>query len=640
MIAYKNGQTSVVLRFKLLDSSSTVGAGLTGLTSASTGLRISTIADNESAATAYTVAGSTIESITTLGTYATPTATKCRFKEVDSTNHPGLYEFQLADARFAVSNAKSLIVSVSGATNLQQADFVVPLVVDDPYTAKLTDKTGYSLSQSFPANFASLAITAGGAVTAGTVSDKTGYSLSQTFPTNFASLSIDSSGRVDLAKIAGTSQTARDIGASVLLSAGTGTGQLDFTSGVVKSNLAQILGTALTETAGQIAAGFKKFFNIASPASTMDALTLVATATNLTNAPTSGDFTSTMKTSLNAATPAVTVSDKTGFTLASDGLAAVTAWTVAITGNITGNLSGSVGSVTGNIGGSVGSISGVAFPTNFGALGIGSGGHVLNVDTLTTYTGNTPQTGDAFALIGTAGAGLTAIGDTRLAHLDADVSSRLASSSYTAPLSAAGTRSALGMASANLDTQLATIDSDIGSTTSAIYARIGAPAAASVSDDIAAVASKTGNLPASPAATGDIPTAAAIRTEMDSNSTKLAHLDADVSSRSTYAGADTSGTTTLLARLTSTRAGLLDNLDAAVSSRSTFAGGAVASVTGNVAGSVGSVSGLTASDVGAIKAKTDSLTFTVSGKVDANITHVTGDAVTGSGTTGDPWGPA
>ncbi len=39
------------------------------------------------------------------------------------------------------------------------------------------DKTGYSLSQSFPTNFASLAITGGGAVTAGTVSDKTGYSL-------------------------------------------------------------------------------------------------------------------------------------------------------------------------------------------------------------------------------------------------------------------------------------------------------------------------------------------------------------------------------------------------------------------------------------------------------------------------------
>jgi hypothetical protein len=47
----------------------------------------------------------------------------------------------------------------------------------------------------------------------------------------------------------------------------------------------------------------------------------------------------------------------------------------------------------------------------------------------------------------------------------------------------------------------------------------------------------------------------------------LDNLDAAVSTRSTYAGGDTSGTTTLLARLTSTRAGLLDNLDATISSR-------------------------------------------------------------------------
>lgn len=44
-------------------------------------------------------------------------------------------------------------------------------------------KSGYSLTQSFPANFASMAITGGGAVTAGTVSDKTGYSLATAPPT-------------------------------------------------------------------------------------------------------------------------------------------------------------------------------------------------------------------------------------------------------------------------------------------------------------------------------------------------------------------------------------------------------------------------------------------------------------------------
>ena len=54
-----------------------------------------------------------------------------------------------------------------------------------------------------------------------------------TVPANFTAASIDSNGRVDVIKIAGTTQTARDIGASVLLSSGTGTGQVSLSSGTV-----------------------------------------------------------------------------------------------------------------------------------------------------------------------------------------------------------------------------------------------------------------------------------------------------------------------------------------------------------------------------------------------------------------------
>ncbi len=52
---------------------------------------------------------------------------------------------------------------------------------------------------------------------------------------------------------------------------------------------------------------------------------------------------------------------------------------------------------------------------------------VTLTDTVTTYTGNTLQTGDVanlIATVGVAGAGLTALGDTRIANLDATVSSR------------------------------------------------------------------------------------------------------------------------------------------------------------------------------------------------------------------------
>ena len=49
------------------------------------------------------------------------------------------------------------------------------------------------------------------------------------------------------------------------------------------------------------------------------------------------------------------------------------------------------------------------------------------------------------------------IGKLFVDNINATISSRLASASYTAPLDAAGTRSAIGLASANLDTQLAAI---------------------------------------------------------------------------------------------------------------------------------------------------------------------------------------
>jgi hypothetical protein len=257
-----------------------------------------------------------------------------------------------------------------------------------------------------------------------------------TTPNRFTTLVIDAAGLADSTSVkmgpsgSAAAQTARDIGASVLLSTGTGTGQLDFTAGVVKANLAQILGTALTESAGQIAAAFKKFFNIATPASTMDALTLVATATNLTNAPTAGDFTATMKTSIGTAVAASAVA--------------------SVTGNVGGNVTGSVGSVVG----AVGSVT--------GAVGSVTGLTASDVGAIKTQT-------DKLAF-------------TVTNQIDANV----------------------------IDWKGATAPAMTGDA----FARLGAPAGASVSADIAAVKSvddavklKTDNLPSDPADASDIATA-------------------------------------------------------------------------------------------------------------------------------------
>ena len=158
------------------------------------------------------------------------------------------------------------------------------------------------------------------------------------------------------------------------------------------------------------------------------------------------DFGALQKASLNAATPA------------------------SVTGNVGGNIVGSVASVTADVGitqagadkvwtsttrtlTSLGSalVAEIWNALTSGMTTAGSIGKKLAdwvVGTIDTYTGNTKQTGDNYARlgapigasisadiaaieaqtddIGVAGAGLTALGDTRLANLDATISSRLA----------------------------------------------------------------------------------------------------------------------------------------------------------------------------------------------------------------------
>jgi len=173
-------------------------------------------------------------------------------------------------------------------------------------------------------------------------------------------------------------------------------------NGVADANLIRILGTLLTETAGQLAAGFKKFFNVTAPTAQAD------------NLPLNTDYTSARAT---------------------------------------------------------------------------------KIDFLT---------GDAYARIGAAGAGLTALGDTRIANLDAAVSTRLASASYTAPPTAAQNRAEMDANSTKLANLDATVSSRLASgsytappsaaanraemdSNSTQLAKIGTPAGASLAADIAGV---------------------------------------------------------------------------------------------------------------------------------------------------------
>lgn len=92
----------------------------------------------------------------------------------------------------------------------------------------------------------------------------------------------------------------------------------------VTANTDQLAGQTVTA-----AAGVTFPTSVASP--TNITAGTITTVTNLTNAPTNGDFTATMKTSIGTAVAASAVA--------------------SVTGNVGGNVAGSVGSVVGNVGG-------------------------------------------------------------------------------------------------------------------------------------------------------------------------------------------------------------------------------------------------------------------------------------------------
>lgn len=112
--------TSVKIRVKVYNAASTVGAGLTGLAHDTSGLQVSVIQDDSDTAVVYAAAAGNIETIATIGTWAAPTSGKCRFRAVDPTNHPGLYELHFADALLA--GCSSAVVTLKGAANMVETD--------------------------------------------------------------------------------------------------------------------------------------------------------------------------------------------------------------------------------------------------------------------------------------------------------------------------------------------------------------------------------------------------------------------------------------------------------------------------------------------------------------------------------------
>ena len=125
-LSRKRGIQSQILHVFIQDSSSTVGAGLTGLLFSSAGLACKYINAGGTLSGAIT-----LEDITTLGTYQAPTLnTNIRFKEVNSASpSQGVYEIHVHNDWMNLTGG-SLVIMLAGATNMAQFRLEIDLQAD------------------------------------------------------------------------------------------------------------------------------------------------------------------------------------------------------------------------------------------------------------------------------------------------------------------------------------------------------------------------------------------------------------------------------------------------------------------------------------------------------------------------------
>lgn len=115
----KAGATSEIWQIWIADTSSTTGAGLTGLVFNSASLTAYYHRDTDTTATAIALVTMTVGTFTSSG-----------FKEIDATNMPGWYQFCPPDAAIA-AGAKSCAFYLKGATNMAPLAIEVQLTATD-----------------------------------------------------------------------------------------------------------------------------------------------------------------------------------------------------------------------------------------------------------------------------------------------------------------------------------------------------------------------------------------------------------------------------------------------------------------------------------------------------------------------------
>jgi hypothetical protein len=374
---------------------------------------------------------------------------------------PGIYRFDIPNAALASGNGRSVVIMLSGATNMAPLPIEIELTGWDnqdsvhggmsalPNTACTTNASLITSGSGTDQLTVSGGVASADAKKINAVSTSSvttiNANVGTTQPTNFTGTGASALVKGDMVDIAGTASAGAagyvgvDWGhvnaptttvnlsgttistsqavASVSGAVGSVTGAVGSVTGAVGS----VTGNVGGDVQGKVLGGGSSTI---TGAGVQFNNTSIATVTTVTNAVVLPSIPNNWITAAGIAASAL--NGKGDWLVSSSypanfGSLAIASGTGAVTVGTNNDKTGY--SLT------------QSFPANFGSLGISVGGHISNVDTLTTYTGNTPQTGDAYAIVNSGTFGLSAlhtqIGSPMQAGTNVTVGTNLDKSGYT-----------------------------------------------------------------------------------------------------------------------------------------------------------------------------------------------------------------
>jgi len=489
------GETSVILTVFILDSSSAVGAGLAGLD------QTSSIVGGYLKRNGTGVALAVDENVTTEGTYEAPSAAGKVRIGTPANMTAGTYELHFHNDLF--TTADWVTITLGGAANMAPLLIEVQLTSVNPNDAVRMGMT--ALPNATPDSVGGLPTEdANGRVSA----DATAVSGDATAADNLE-LIIENAKGADHKILISTD--AQDLKATL----------------TVGSYLKGILTTALTETGGYLAAGFKKFFNVETPVATAETVNQTGDAYAVVAHADHGNA-KLVRSTTPANTLDVAATGEAGLDF--NNINAATGATTLT--NITVPIVTTVGTTTTNtdMRGTDGAYTGT--PPTVGEIRTemeGGGTKLTAVHAVIPATAPPTNTQFEARSLATADYGTAANQTTLLNRIGA--------------FTGTGLNTILGFLKALMSKAGGLTPSDVGgtydNTTDSVEAiRDTAPLGTAMrGTDSAALASvcteeRLARLDAA-VTTRSSHSAANVRTEMDSNSTKLANLDATISSRAT-----------------------------------------------------------------------------------------------------------